>query len=161
MDELERKQEGYQDVAASYLTAIFWQILRATREIPLPDHCASSLVQTFPEVADDSLSGQICRLILQTFPNIPSARRLAEFVGVSPSHLRHTFKNQTGQSLQAFLRSLKLRTAQILLQQTDFPIALIARILGFHDPLYFSRWFRKVSGFSPSDFRRLLVIKSS
>jgi len=161
MDELERKQEGYQDVAASYLTAIFWQILRAMKEIPLPNHCASLLVQTFPEVADNSFSSQICRLILQTFPNIPSARRLAEFVGVSPSHLRHTFKNQTGQSLQAYLRSLKLRVAKILLQQTDFPIALIAHILGFHDPLYFSRWFRKRVGFSPSDFRRLLVTKSS
>jgi hypothetical protein len=68
MDELERKQEGYQDVAASYLTAIFWQILRAVKEIPLPDHCASLLVQTFPEVADDSFSGQICRLISRLFP---------------------------------------------------------------------------------------------
>jgi len=161
MDELERKQEGYQDVATSYLTAIFWQILRAMKEIPLPEHCASSLIQIFPEVADDSPLSQICRLILQTFPNIPSVQRLAEFIGVSPSHLRHTFKNQTGQSLQAYLRSLKLRMARVLLKQTDFPIALIAHILGFHDPLYFSRWFRKGIGFSPSDFRRLLVIKSS
>jgi len=161
MEELGRKQEGYQDVAASYLTAIFWQILRAMKEIPLPEHCASSLIRIFPEVSDDSFSGQICRLILQTFPNIPSERRLAEFVGVSPSYLRHAFKNQTGQSLQSYLRSLKLKAAQLLLQETDFPIALVARILGFHDPLYFSRWFRKATGFSPSDFRRLLVIKSS
>jgi len=67
--------------------------------------------------------------------------------------LRHLFKQQTGQSLQSYLRSLKLRVAKILLQKTDFPIALVAQILGFQDPLYFSRWFRRAIGFAPSEVR--------
>ncbi|MCS7186521.1 MAG: AraC family transcriptional regulator [Armatimonadetes bacterium] len=153
MGELERKDEGYREVASSYLTAIFWQILRAMKVPPLPRNCASEIVRLFPEVSENSLSGQICRLILQTFPNTPSVNRLADLVGVSPSHLRHLFKHQTGQSLQSYLRSLKLRVAKILLQQTDFPIALVARILGFQDPLYFSRWFRRGTGFPPSEIR--------
>ncbi len=154
MDELERKDEGYRDVAASYLVAIFWQILRAMKAPPLPARCASAIVEIFPEVSEDSLSGQICRLVLQTFPTTPSVGRLADLTGVSPSHLRHLFKQQTGQSLQSYLRSLKLRVAKILLQKTDFPIALVAQILGFQDPLYFSRWFRKSAGCPPSEIRQ-------
>ncbi|MCS7188147.1 MAG: helix-turn-helix transcriptional regulator, partial [Armatimonadota bacterium] len=127
--------------------------LRAMKGPPLPPHCASAIVRIFPEVSESSLSGQIFRLVLQTFPYTPTVRQLAELLGVSPSHLRHLFKNQTDQSLQSYLRSLKFRMAEILLQQTDFPIKLIARILGFQDPLYFSRWFRRATGFSPSEIR--------
>ncbi|MGQ9461996.1 MAG: helix-turn-helix transcriptional regulator [Candidatus Fervidibacter sp.] len=155
IDELRQKQEGYCDVATSYIVAVFWKILRAIKGIPLPSRCVSDMVQAFPEVADNSPPSQICRLVLQTFPNTPSVQILAKFVGMSPSHLRYAFKSQTGQSLRVYLRSLKLRIAQVLLQQTDLPISLIAHILGFHDPLYFSRWFRKAMGLSPSDLRQL------
>jgi len=154
IEELQQKREGYREVATSYLTAIFWQILRAVKEIPLPAPCASAMVKVFPEVSESSLSGQICRLVLQTFPHTPSIKMLADLFGMSPSHLRYLFRRQTGQSLQDYLRSLKLRVAKILLRQTDFPVTLIAQILGFQDPLYFSRWFKKASGFAPSEVRR-------
>lgn len=153
MDELGQKREGYQDVATAYLVAIFWRILRAMKDLPLPNQCVSEIIRVFPELSEDSLPGQVCQLILLEFPNTLSVHRLADFVGMSPSHLRHLFKKQTGQSLQSYLRSLKLRVAQVLLQQTDFPITVIAHILGFSDPLYFSRWFKRASGFSPSDLR--------
>ena len=161
MDEFERKDEGYREVAASYLVAIFWQILRAMKELPLPAKCASKIVEIFPEtVLESSLAGQICRIILKNFPYTPSVKRLSMLLGVSQSHLRHIFKDQTGQSLQDYLRSLKLRLAKILLQQTDFPVALIARILGYSDPLYFSRWFKRAAGFSPSEIRPFLSRKA-
>lgn len=78
---------------------------------------------------------------------------LAKLVGVSPSHLTALFRKATGGGVLAHHSALRMAEARQLLDGTTAGIAEIARELGFDDPLYFSRQFRRFHGVSPTDFR--------
>lgn len=80
---------------------------------------------------------------------------LARLVGVSPSHLGALFRAATGGGVLAYHRDLKMARARRLLDTTTLNITEIADRIGYTDPFYFSRQFRRVHGTSPSDYRRL------
>ncbi len=73
---------------------------------------------------------------------------------VSVSNLYRKLKALTGMSPKEYLRYHRLNEAKEKLRSTDDSIADVAHQIGFADPLYFSRVFRKEIGMSPSQFRR-------
>ena len=56
-----------------------------------------------------------------------------------------------------YVQSLRLTNAKMLLETTNYNITEIANLVGYENPLYFSRFFRKQCGISPSQFRKQLV----
>lgn len=78
---------------------------------------------------------------------------LADLVGMSPSHLSALFRRATGGGPAAFHTSLKMARARDLLDTTSLPISAVAAAVGYADPLYFSRHFRRVHGANPSSYR--------
>jgi AraC-like DNA-binding protein len=80
---------------------------------------------------------------------------LAHSVHLSRSHFVHVFKEVTGSTpIDAYLR-LKMQRACQYLDLTDQSIKEIARRIGFQDPYYFSRLFRKMMKQSPSEYRKI------
>jgi AraC family transcriptional regulator of arabinose operon len=63
------------------------------------------------------------------------------------------FKRHYGTSPMAYFSELRMQRARELLSFTKMSVKEIAAELGFDDPLYFSRAFKKVSGMSPRDYR--------
>ena len=82
-----------------------------------------------------------------------SVGELASLVGVSGSHLSALFRRATGGGPAAFHTSVKMTRARALLDTTDASIAEVATAVGYADPLYFSRHFRRQHGVSPSGYR--------
>ncbi|MBK1875934.1 AraC family transcriptional regulator [Pelagicoccus mobilis] len=82
-----------------------------------------------------------------------SLEELAQQAGLSIPHYSKLFREHTNQSPISYFLQLKIRKACDLLYQTEQPIIHIARALGYDDPYYFSRLFKKVQGCSPSQFR--------
>lgn len=78
---------------------------------------------------------------------------LAAVVGLSSSHLSTLFRQATGGGPLAFHTSLKMTRARTLLDTTSLGVAEIATAVGYSDPLYFSRQFRKTHGITPSSYR--------
>ena len=76
--------------------------------------------------------------------------------GLSVSWFTRSFREYTGTSPAQYLISLRISAAQSLLETTDHNVTEIAELVGYDNPLYFSRLFRKQTGMSPSDFRRQL-----
>lgn len=73
---------------------------------------------------------------------------------VSRYHFIREYRRQTGQTpMQAFQR-LKISRACYLLDITEWSVAAIASDLGYDDPYYFSRLFKRVIGIPPRDYRR-------
>ncbi|RMF20038.1 MAG: AraC family transcriptional regulator [Gammaproteobacteria bacterium] len=79
---------------------------------------------------------------------------MAAVAGLSRAHLHRCYKQLTGETpLQHFLQ-IRMQYAAWLLDMSDRPVQAIALELGYEDPLYFSRVFRKVMGVSPSAYRQ-------
>jgi AraC-like DNA-binding protein len=81
---------------------------------------------------------------------------LATFASVTPEHLIHQFNQVVQAPPMQYLQKLRIGRAKELLAETDASIQEIASQVGFEDPLYFSRRFKKEEGISPSQYRLLL-----
>lgn len=53
-----------------------------------------------------------------------------------------------------YILSIRITNAQVLLETTTYTVTEIGRIVGYENPLYFSRIFHKQKGFSPSEYRK-------
>jgi AraC family transcriptional activator of pobA len=72
---------------------------------------------------------------------------------LTANHLNDTVQEQTGHSAGEIIRRRKLLDAQRLLLHSDLNVAEIAYQLGFPDPSYFSRFFRRMAQKGPAAFR--------
>ncbi|ORC35040.1 DNA-binding response regulator [Marispirochaeta aestuarii] len=77
---------------------------------------------------------------------------VADFCGVSSSYMSRLFTEQLSISFIDYLTSVRLKVAEELLLENRLPIKEIACSVGYQDPNYFSRIFRKQKGFSPSTY---------
>lgn len=76
-------------------------------------------------------------------------------LNISANHLNKSVRAVTGRTAMALLTEMRLMEAKRRLASTDLPVNEIAFQLGFEDPSYFSRFFRKATGVSPVKFRML------
>lgn len=80
---------------------------------------------------------------------------VAKCAGLSKPHLIHLFKQEVGYSPIDYFLRLKIRRAGQLLDLTDLSLKEISLSVGFEDPYYFSRMFKKIMGHSPTAYRRI------
>ncbi|WP_136053739.1 AraC family transcriptional regulator [Microbacterium sp. K24] len=78
---------------------------------------------------------------------------LAALVDMSPSHLSALFRQATGSGPATFHTSLRMSHARNLLDTTSLSVREIAAAVGYADPLYFSRHFRRLHGLNPTSYR--------
>lgn len=81
--------------------------------------------------------------------------QLSEMAGVAETTFRKLFKEQTGKAPNAFMRELKLTTAAKELLKSSDSVNSIAYGVGFEDPNYFSRMFKKTFGVTPNEYRTM------
>lgn len=79
---------------------------------------------------------------------------VAEHCQVSTGYLSRLFSEHRGVSFNDYLNSVRLDAAQRLLETDGGSIKEVAHAVGYHDPNYFSRIFRKFVGTSPTGFAR-------
>ncbi len=74
--------------------------------------------------------------------------------GMSVSWFIRSFKQYAGTTPMQYLVERRMANAQVLLETTSYNISEIAALVGYDNPLYFSRIFRKQKGMSPSEYRK-------
>ncbi|WP_245334717.1 helix-turn-helix transcriptional regulator [Bradyrhizobium mercantei] len=83
-----------------------------------------------------------------------SLAALASEAGLSRFHFCRAFKDSTGLSPHAWLRQHRLEQAMNMLRDTDASMVSIAAALGYASQTAFAAAFRKLTGETPSDWRR-------
>jgi AraC-like DNA-binding protein len=90
----------------------------------------------------------------QNYTQAITRSQLAVSVGVSDTYLSQIFRQELGLSPMECLNRLRIQKARELLRASDEAVTAIAAKVGFDDPAYFSRVFRKLSGCSPQVYRQ-------
>ncbi|UVI32023.1 response regulator [Paenibacillus spongiae] len=78
---------------------------------------------------------------------------LAEVVYLNPAYLSVLYKQTTGQNISEFIVATRLEKAKDLLQRSPCKIHEVAAAVGFDNPGYFTRFFRKHAGIGPQEYR--------
>lgn len=73
---------------------------------------------------------------------------------IHPNYLNQVTKKVLGKTASSVIKEKTIHEAKILLYQTDFSIAEIAYKLGFETNTYFSRFFKKETGQTPSEYKK-------
>ena len=73
---------------------------------------------------------------------------------VSTNWFIRNFKMYTGTTPKQFILQKRINNAETLLQNKQYNIKEIAQIIGYDNPLYFSRIFQRTKGISPSEYRK-------
>lgn len=81
----------------------------------------------------------------------------AESLHISTNWFIHNFKQYAGMSPAQYILSLRMVNAQSLLERTTYNIKEISEIVGYENPLYFSRVFKKEIGKSPAQYRKEML----
>ncbi len=82
-----------------------------------------------------------------------TTQALADYIGFERSYLSRLFKQQTGESVSAYILARKLETAQRMLLYSEYEIAMIAQILAFPSQSYFTTVFKRHYGETPKQYR--------
>ncbi len=127
--------------ASRVLAHLFGVLIRSRRDMSQPGGDSSSRVRATLEH------------MRQHYASPLSVETLAAMADLSRSQYALHFRELTGRSPKSHLMRLRIHRATQLLDTTSDSVTRIARSVGFEDPLYFSRAFRKLHELSPSRYR--------
>ncbi len=108
------------------------------------------------EQQDNSLSGEFLRRVFSLGKPSWNVSEYAEALGVTPDHLTRSVREYTGRPASDWIATARVSKAKDLLRRKEIPIIDIASAVGIPDQSYFSRFFKKITGQTPSDFRKSL-----
>ncbi len=79
---------------------------------------------------------------------------VAQQVFISPFYLSHLFREELDITFLEYLTRIRIETAKQLLKDQNTTISSIAAEVGYEDPSYFSKVFKKNTGLSPNQYRK-------
>lgn len=143
ISELQRCQADYSEMLVILLRHLLILIHRQlTKERVLKNEYLDREMDLAAQYFNDNYSSDL------------SIEAYAASRGMSVSWFIRNFKEYTGSTPLQYIVSIRITNAQMLLETTAYTVAEIGHIVGYENPLYFSRMFHKQKGISPSGYRK-------
>lgn len=111
--------------------------------------------------AGDSPMARLLTYIHANYTEALTLEELAERCAMSPTHLSHRFRREIGRPLFAYINEVRIDRACVLLKRSDMPVVEVAYAVGYNSLSFFNRYFRRVTGDSPTEYRRKIGRKDS
>ncbi len=108
------------------------------------------------EAENATVMGQILKEIQESYMEDITLNSLADKYNISASRLSTRMKESLGMSFSKYLTSMRIQRAKELLADDRLSLEQIAEMVGYQDYFYFIRVFKKVTGVSPSVYRKHL-----
>ena len=143
--ELQTCRTGFEELLEMYLRQIFLLVQRSWEE---RKPTVSSYLQEEIDYARKYFN--------EHYNEDISIEEYAQSRGMRVSWFLRNFKQMTMKSPMQYILTIRINNAVSLLETTDYNVTEISTIIGYDNPLYFSRIFKKQKGVSPSDYRKML-----
>lgn len=134
----------------SLLETLFWRILRGLPESALSEAFSNDSVR-------QEFSTELYRVFYLNLNRPLSVDSMADRMGMSVRSLSLKCGKHLGSSPGRLFLMYRIQNAELLLKLADKSIKEISYELGFDTPFNFSRAFKRVTGVSPSDFRKSVL----
>lgn len=95
------------------------------------------------------------RFIQQHYQEALRLEDVSSAIGFNATYFSAMFKKETGQNFMDYLTELRMNKAKELLCSDENAVQDVAEQVGYRDLKYFSRLFKKTTGISPSDYKKL------
>lgn len=148
IDEYENKPINYLDCIKSNIIQI---LLIANRHIN--DDFYTKNIET--ERTNKTISNIIGYINNNYFEDI-TLDFISEKFYISPCYFSRIFKQSTNYSFIDYLNNIRIKEAQKLLVRTDMNITSISEKVGYKSSTHFGRIFKKITGQSPTSFKKML-----
>lgn len=145
INELQTCRTGFQELLAMYLRQIFLLAQRSRQE-------QKPTVSTYIQEEMDYAR----RYFNEHYNEAINIEEFAASRSMSVSWFLRNFKQVTGMSPMHYILNNRVNNAVSLLETTDYNVTEISAIVGYENPLYFSRLFKKQKGVSPTEYRKLM-----
>ncbi len=141
--ELGERRESYADAVMARVTLLLVEVSRLAAEV----------------VSDLRLDGQpllaeVFAVIEDRYQQPLSLKDVAGAVHLSPGHLTTVVGDKTGRTVQEWITERRMAEARRLLVETELGVAEVGRRVGYPDPGYFARSFRRSHHVTPLAWRR-------
>lgn len=148
-EELGCRDDGHHEAVRAHLTLLLVAVAR------LADAAMADVrVNADVRVSDDPLLARVFAVIEQRYDEGISLADVARAVSLTPGHLTTLVRQQTGRTVLDWITERRMAEARRLLAQTDLPVSEVGRRVGYTDPAYFTRSFRRAHQTTPSGWRR-------
>ena len=97
---------------------------------------------------------RVKEFLRENFSEPPSLDELAKAVGVHPTHLCRVFHQFERCTVGDYIRAARIEYARQRILRSNEPFVEIALAAGFADQTHFTRTFRRLTGMTPTEFRR-------
>jgi AraC-like DNA-binding protein len=97
---------------------------------------------------------QLVNLLNESYNAEPDREFIESQLNRKYEYLCHIFKKYSGLSIFTYIHQLRIQRAQYLLINSELAVNQISESVGFADPYYFSRLFKRFVHCSPSEFRK-------
>lgn len=138
----------------SYQTLDYRQLRSET--IQMLDRMRQSYVNHYEKLESDTIQ-KIKQYIIDHSHEDISLDALAKKVGLSPIYISKMFKEKLGINYIDFLTECRIEKAKKLMCDPEKSIKEITFEVGYHDPNYFSKVFKKMVAVSPNKYRKTLL----
>ena len=162
LSENEDKVKGYETGADGYLVkpfepsllkTVIENIIKSRLELKqkFSGEVESKISLLTHSPIDEEFMEKVTNLINDNLSEVDlSTEFLCDKLGVSSSKLYRKIKELTDLAPNEFIRTIRLKKSAELLKTKKYNVSEVTDLVGFNDPLYFSRCFKKQFGFPPS-----------
>src|SRR5690606_3124912 len=117
-----------------------------------PDFIAAAKINVHD--LDNQFLSRLRTILLENLSNADGIPEICKAMHISRIQLHRKLKALTGKSASHHIRSIRLREAYRLLEQSKLNVSEVAYEVGFTSPAYFSTTFLNEYGLSPSEIRK-------